>query len=143
MSTAVKKEEEVKEFELTSVLEVSESKDSATITYDENQFDLFIGEALSEALKNISTKTDEYFGLVVNDSTKQTKELLDSNEEIKMVSITAPIYSKDRGDKLEILNLREEIEDTDVPLERLNVKVTQNLGRPIQIQSAAALLRKK
>lgn len=144
MSTAVNTtEEEVSGFELKSTVTMNDAKDFATIKYDEDSYNDYIGPELEKALSAISKATDSYFGLVVDDSTKQTKTLLEENESLKIVEAVAPIYSKDRNDKLEILNVRDEIEDEENPLESLNVKIIQNVSKPIVIQSAAALLRKK
>lgn len=144
MSTAVNTNEELVEgFELKSTVEMNEAKDFAKIKYDENSYNDYIGPELEKALQAIGKATDAYFGLVIDDSTKQTKTLLEENESLKVVEVVAPIYSKDRDDKLEVLNIREEIEDEENPLESLNVKIIQNVSKPITIQSAAALLRKK
>lgn len=145
-ATAVEITEEVKgeeSFSLKSDIEFNDGKDHAVIKYADDSFDKFIGPELEKALKTIGEKTDEYFGLVINDSTGKTKELLSENENLKIVEVNAPIYSREKGDKLEILNVRDEIEDTEVPLKSLNVKLTQNISSPIVLQSAAALLRKK
>lgn len=144
MSTAVNTtEEEASGFKLKSTVTMNDAKDFATIKYDEDSYNNYIGPELEKALSAISKATDSYFGLVVDDSTKQTKTLLEENESLKIVEAVAPIYSKDRNDKLEILNVRDEIEDEENPLESLNVKIIQNVSKPIVIQSAAALLRKK
>lgn len=144
MSTAVNTNEETVEgFELKSTVELNDDKDFAKIKYDENSYNDYIGPELEKALQAIGKATDAYFGLVVDDSTKQTKTLLEEHESLKVVEVVAPIYSKERNDSLEILNLRNEIEDEETPLESLNVKIIQNVSKPIVIQSAAALLRKK
>lgn len=143
MSTAVKTNEEtVEDFELKSTVELNDAKDFAKIKYDESSYNDYIGPELEKALQAIGKATDAYFGLVVDDSTKQTKALLEEHETLKIVEAVAPIYSKDRNDKLEILNVRDEIEDEENPLDTLNVKIIQNVSKPIVIQSAAALLRK-
>lgn len=131
---------EAKAFELKSEVEVKDGG-MATITYDKDLFNNFIGAELAKAVENIGTKTDEYFKLVVEDSTDKSVKLYDNNEEIKIISVVAPIGNSKKEDKLEILHVRDEIASDD--FEDINVKITSNISTPSVLKGAASLLKKK
>ncbi len=135
--------EDVKEtaaFELKSEVEVKDGG-MATITYDKDLFNNFIGAELTKAVASIGVKTDEYFKLVVEDSTAKSAKLYDDNEEIKVISVEAPIGNSEKNDKLEILHVRDEIASDD--FEDINVKITSNISTPSVLKGAASLLKKK
>lgn len=142
MSDKVEKVEtvEAKAFELKSEVEVKDGG-MATITYDKDLFNNFIGAELAKAVESIGTKTDEYFKLVVEDSTDKSVKLYDNNEEIKIISVVAPIGNSKKEDKLEILHVRDEIASDD--FEDINVKITSNISTPSVLKGAASLLKKK
>lgn len=131
---------EAKAFELKSEVEVKDGG-IATITYDKDLFNNFIGAELAKAVESIGTKTDEYFKLVVEDSTDKSVKLYDNNEEIKIISVVAPIGNSKKEDKLEILHVRDEIASDD--FEDINVKITSNISTPSVLKGAASLLKKK
>ena len=131
---------EAKAFELKSEVEVKDGG-IATITYDKDLFNNFIGAELAKAAESIGTKTDEYFKLVVEDSTDKSVKLYDNNEEIKIISVVAPIGNSKKEDKLEILHVRDEIASDD--FEDINVKITSNISTPSVLKGAASLLKKK
>ena len=131
---------EAKAFELKSEVEVKDGG-IATITYDKDLFNNFIGAELAKAVESIGTKTDEYFKLVVEDSTDKSVKLYDNNEEIKIISVVAPIGNSKKEDKLEILHVRDEIASND--FEDINVKITSNISTPSVLKGAASLLKKK
>lgn len=131
---------EAKAFELKSEVEVKDGG-MATITYDKDLFNNFIGAELAKAVENIGTKTDEYFKMVVEDSTDKSVKLYDNNEEIKIISVVAPIGNSKKEDKLEILHVRDEIASDD--FEDINVKITSNISTPSVLKGAASLLKKK
>lgn len=131
---------EAKAFELKSEVEVKDGG-MATITYDKDLFNNFIGAELAKAVESIGTKTDEYFKLVVEDSTDKSVKLYDNNEEIKIISVVAPIGNSKKEDKLEILHVRDEIASDD--FEDINVKITSNISTPSVLKGAASLLKKK
>lgn len=145
MSAALKNQEETTSTENTESVELVSTTtiegEKASIVYDKESYQNYIGKELKEAFDAIAKKTDEYFNVVIKDSTSKTKEILDNSTEVKLIQVEAPIYRD--GDKLEVLTLREEVENDETPLETLNVKMTHNIGKPINLQSAAALLRKK
>ena len=130
---------EAKAFELKSEVEVKDGG-MATITYDKDLFNNFIGAELAKAVESIGTKTDEYFKLVVDDSTEKSAKLYD-NEEIKIISVVAPIGNSKKDDRLEILHVRDEIASDD--FEDINVKITSNISTPSVLKGAASLLKKK
>ena len=141
-----KSEKEVKQetaatpaFELKSETKV-EDGGMATITYDKTGFNNFIGETLKEAVVKLGEKTDEYFKLVVDDSTNKSAELF-KDENVKVISIEAPIGNSKKDDKLEILHVRDEVEAEN--FEDINVKITSNISSPSVLRGAAAVLKKK
>ena len=126
-------------FELKSETEVKDGG-MATITYDKAGFNNFIGETLKEAVVKLGEKTDEYFKLVVDDSTNKSAELF-KDENVKVISIEAPIGNSKKDDKLEILHVRDEVEAEN--FEDINVKITSNISSPSVLRGAAAVLKKK
>ena len=126
-------------FELKSETEVKDGG-MATITYDKAGFNNFIAETLKQAVVKLGEKTDEYFKLVVDDSTNKSAELF-KDENVKVISIEAPIGNSKKDDKLEILHVRDEVEAEN--FEDINVKITSNISSPSVLRGAAAVLKKK
>ena len=62
-------------------------------------------------------------------------------ENVKVVSIEAPIGNSKKDDKLEILQVRDEVEAEN--FEDINVKITSNISSPSVLRGAAAVLKKK
>lgn len=131
---------EEKAFELEATVDIKDNG-AASIAYSKDSFKKYIGEELQKAVEILGDKTDEYFKLVVDDSTDRAVKIYEENESVSVISVEAPIGNAARNDKLEILHVREEINNDD--FEEINVKITNNISTPAVLRGAAAKLKRK
>lgn len=99
---------EEKAFELEATVDIKDNG-AASIAYSKDSFKNYIGEELQKAVEILGDKTDEYFKLVIDDSTDRAVKIYEENESVSVISVEAPIGNAARNDKLEILHVREEI----------------------------------